>query len=174
MNILHTNKKNLMIGGGILVALLIALYIKNKNKNSCKQKNNRGQCVNPKKYTLKENYTTTISKNSGVGVDCGVGCAHSDTPDVTTEKLFKSGDTIVGYLTTDIYPADLGNANEIFVITKVDGTEPNINWQLFGNGNDNEVFAYIPLEVLTERKNFVNYVDTTKNQYFQPEFNTRW
>jgi hypothetical protein len=157
-----------MIGGGILVALLIALYIKNKNKNSCKQKNNRGQCVNPKKYTLKENYTTTISKNSGTSG------THSDTPDVTTEKLFKSGDTIVGYLTTDIYPADLGNANEIFVITKVDGTEPNINWQLFGNGNDNEVFAYIPLEVLTERKNFVNYVDTTKNQYFQPEFNTRW
>jgi hypothetical protein len=157
------NKKHLMIGGGILAALIIALYLKNKNKkNTCTQKNYRGECVNPKKYTLKEDYSVTIPVGSA-----HTGSQHTDIPDITTEKVFKSGDTIIGYLTTEMYAEDLGNANEIFVVTKADGTEPNIN-------SDGEVWANIPIEVVTETKNFANYVDTTKNQFFQPELNKKW
>ena len=157
------DKKKLLIGGGILAAVvLIAMYFKNKSKNTEVEeivddnctggvKNDKGVCVYPKQYTFNEDYSALVPT------------MNPTQPDLPN-KEFKSGDIVSGYLNTDVFPDnELGNAETpILIITQVDGSVPDI-------GMTGQVWLNIPIEVLTEttgQRTFANYVNPKRADEF--------
>lgn len=170
------DKKKILIGGGILATLIIAImYYSKKSKNiptptpspitnptneDCTGgvKNDKGVCVFPKKYIFTQDYSARVP-------------TLNPTQPENPNKEFKAGDIINGYLNTEIFPSDLGNAEPVVVVvTKIDGSVPDI-------GIMGQVWLNIPIEVLGETagpRTFANYVDTKKNQFFQPDYNKKW
>jgi hypothetical protein len=165
------DKKKLLIGGGILAAVLIVMYLKNKTKktevvdvivddtcNSGGVKNDEGVCVYAKQYVFNQDYSALVPTMNPTQLE---------NPD----KEFKTGDIITGYLNTELFPdRELGNAETpILIITQSDGSVPDI-------GMTGQVWLNIPIEVLTEKVNFANYVNPQQaNKFFDTKqgFNFR-
>jgi len=165
------DKKKLLIGGGILAAVLIAMYLKNKtNKtevvddvivddvivddtcNSGGVKNDKGVCVYAKQYVFNQDYSALVPT---------MNPTQPENPD----KEFKTGDVINGYLNTELFPdRELGNAETpVLIITQIDGSIPNI-------GMTGQPWLNIPIEVLTEKVNFSNLEGTS----FEDAYNECW